>query len=345
MEYKECPFCKAQISIYSKYCSYCDHMLSESDEGTSHTYEPPTPAPTEMVSPPQSPYQQQGNAFPPQNPYQQQGNAFPPQSPYQQQGNAFPPQSPYQQQQDTAFQQQTISSPIKEEFSSISSAYSPSESDFDLGLDDFHIADNYREAQKLSSLKKTSGPRIEGYLHRDLRAFIGKKANTYLRKFEKIDSHKMSFNWCAFLFSGYWLAYRKMLAASTIFWIIYFSFVIGYTTLLQYLMDIHQLTLSSAMGMSVMRYSFLILQTILMGFLGDRIYWRHTKKSLNRFHCQNNSEIHSEKNVSYIKDDGGTSKSFAFLAIIICIGINILLSVLFNETTMQLKKYVYQLLG
>lgn len=47
-----------------------------------------------------------------------------------------------------------------------------------------------------------------------LRMFIGRNAEKYLKKWSKIDSarpmSKFGWNWPAFLFNVYWLAYRKM---------------------------------------------------------------------------------------------------------------------------------------
>lgn len=51
----------------------------------------------------------------------------------------------------------------------------------------------------------------------DAAAFIRKNSQTYLRKFFTVKSGKRTFNFCAFLFGGYWFIYRKMYKLGIIF--------------------------------------------------------------------------------------------------------------------------------
>jgi len=46
----------------------------------------------------------------------------------------------------------------------------------------------------------------------DLERFISKNTDYYMRKFEEINitKNKISWNWPAFLFTGWWMLYRKM---------------------------------------------------------------------------------------------------------------------------------------
>src|SRR5262245_25293633 len=62
----------------------------------------------------------------------------------------------------------------------------------------------------------TSGDALE----QELRAFVGPRADVYLRKWAPLlyGSGQAGFNWPAFLLAGIWLPYRKMYAVSLIFY-------------------------------------------------------------------------------------------------------------------------------
>lgn len=57
----------------------------------------------------------------------------------------------------------------------------------------------------------------EGVSTADASAYIKKKSTNYLRKFFTEKQGKRTFNFCAFLFGGYWFIYRKMYKLGAIF--------------------------------------------------------------------------------------------------------------------------------
>ena len=74
-----------------------------------------------------------------------------------------------------------------------------------------------------------SEPTDEDSERRQLRAFVGSKAQYYLDKWTPLLrslSGNAGFNWAAFLLSGLWLPYRKMYKATLIFYAIIILWVV-----------------------------------------------------------------------------------------------------------------------
>ncbi|UYZ21749.1 DUF2628 domain-containing protein [Mesobacillus jeotgali] len=111
------------------------------------------------------------------------------------------------------------------------------------------------------------------------RAFIGKKADVYFRKWGLTDEHadlsaepvkRISWNWAAALFSGAWLGYRKMYKEAIIYLLIL-------------------MTVSSLLGVA---NEFTILDIgvfVILGFLGNRLYFHKVKREVNKVEPDDNA--------------------------------------------------------
>ncbi len=127
------------------------------------------------------------------------------------------------------------------------------------------------------------------------RAFIGKKADVYFRKWGVTDGHadlpaepvkRISWNWAASLFSGAWLGYRKMYKEAIIYLVVL-------------------MTVSSLLGVT---NEFTILDVgvfVIMGFLGNNLYFNKVKREVRK--------VASEDNVlEKLSAKGGTTWLGAF---------------------------------
>lgn len=111
------------------------------------------------------------------------------------------------------------------------------------------------------------------------RVFIGKKADVYFRKWGLTDEHadlpaepvkRISWNWAAALFSGAWLGYRKMYKEAIIYLLVL-------------------MTVSSLLGVA---NEFTILDVgvfVIMGFLGNRLYFHKVKREVSKLGSDANS--------------------------------------------------------
>ncbi|MBT2641713.1 DUF2628 domain-containing protein [Bacillus sp. ISL-41] len=112
-----------------------------------------------------------------------------------------------------------------------------------------------------------------------VRAFIGKKADVYFKKWGytggSVDlsaqpGKKFSWNWAAALFSGAWLGYRKMYKEAIIYLLVL-------------------LTVSSLLGV-VNEFTVLDVGVfVLMGFLGNRLYFNKVKREVSKVGSDNNA--------------------------------------------------------
>ena len=112
--------------------------------------------------------------------------------------------------------------------------------------------------------------------------FVGSNGLYYSNAFQKIrmGNKKTSWNWCAFLFTAYWFAYRKMYgwAAGVILTNTVLIFIGGFASL------------------------FLIASFVLIGIFANYLYLQHIETALQQ--CQNLQEPFKTQE---IKKKGGTS--------------------------------------
>ena len=116
--------------------------------------------------------------------------------------------------------------------------------------------------------------------------------NYYRARYEEIASgKKYSFNWCAFLFNGFWLLYRKMYVYG-IAWLIFLClYIAGVESV-----TMHVMGMTSSAGLKILfRIIFCIIQFIpgiFLGFIGNWLYVQQIHKKIDQgYHLSNARNI------------------------------------------------------
>lgn len=139
-------------------------------------------------------------------------------------------------------------------------------------------------------------------MKKKLEIFIGKNADYYLKRFEKFEKgSSISWNWSAFGFGIFWMAYRKMYLFT--FLAILLTFILNY--------------IESSVNFSPL-FSLLLSLWLWLGFgmFGNYLYYIHAKNKV----AQITLEFPDEKEQQYILEkEGGTSWSSVFFFILIFI--------------------------
>lgn len=119
----------------------------------------------------------------------------------------------------------------------------------------------------------TAESTIMGMSEGELSLFIGKNEDTYLQKWRE-DS---SWNWAAFIFDFYWFLYRRMYRYFFIYLaVVYFSiYLIG--TMVSNMSN----SLVAPIIIGIVIYSIF---KVLVATMGNQLYWRHTKRKIDRVH-------------------------------------------------------------
>lgn len=114
-------------------------------------------------------------------------------------------------------------------------------------------------------------------------------ADDYYRKvYEKIASgQKLSWNWCAFLFSVSWCLYRKMYAYGILLFVFQYVYVTGVESI-----TIHVMGATSSAGLKILfRIIFCLIQhipDIFLGFIGNWLYVQQIHKKIDQgYHLSN----------------------------------------------------------
>jgi hypothetical protein len=110
----------------------------------------------------------------------------------------------------------------------------------------------------------------------EIRAFVGKKANYYLRKWPwslEYDGRAKGFNWAAFLLSGLWLPYRKMYRTTLIF----FAIIMGMTVVEEIVFAAGLVSESAA---TVYDRVTGLITPIVCGIFGNAWYLAHAKREI-----------------------------------------------------------------
>jgi hypothetical protein len=159
----------------------------------------------------------------------------------------------------------------------------------------------------------------------DLRAFVGRKAEYYLRKWSpRLFTTKGStgFNWAAFFLSAFWFPYRKMFQATFIFYGILIVISVAEDVLFLGLLQLDDIP---------RRWSTLTNITIAIacGMLGNRVYLYHAMRVIGDVRA---IEPRDEVARETIARRGGTSllASFGYflLFIVTALGVVILTEIL-----------------
>lgn len=152
--------------------------------------------------------------------------------------------------------------------------------------------------------------RIDGYLVSDIECCVGKNKNFYINRFRDISQGRKTFNFASAFLSTYWLSYRLMIWEALIL-IVINSFI--EILLLLYLLENIGYNRSLFFA-ELLCYLFIgAIYTVILGYLGDRLYWSHVKRKLNSCDCKN-KEKNPETQLQLARI-GGTG----IVTIILCI--------------------------
>lgn len=200
-------------------------------------------------------------------------------------------------------------------------------------------------AQQAQNPLNAFPPEIEnGIPTQDAAVVIKKNALTYLRKFFQIKSGKRTFNFCAFLFSGYWFIYRKMyklgaiILAITLALSIIPTFIPQYNKLTDEITTIEEeYTNSTAddpmaslnemygkMGEAIKKYPVGVAAvaviyatdiaiSIYCGLIADKKYKQHIEEKVREINSSADSVNNEEFRRLRLFNEGGTTFGYAVL--------------------------------
>lgn len=170
--------------------------------------------------------------------------------------------------------------------------------------------------------------RIDGYLLDDIAAFTNLNYPSYIRKFQKVAAGKISFNWAAAFFATRWLAYRGMFKTALLLSMALntFSGVVSY--IIQMTFQALGTPMSDAVFEQLMLFSFVLSIGVglVVGLLGDSIYWKHTKKFLDYHNCKDREPVSNPTITRALRQSGGGKITYAAVLIIFDFTFNQLLA-------------------
>ena len=167
---------------------------------------------------------------------------------------------------------------------------------------DFDPMENpYRSSATLEPMADDSPEVLES----ELRAFVGTRSDYYLRKWApRLEDPKgeVGMNWVAFFLPAFWLGYRKMYAAT----FIYFGAILS-LTLLQELVFVGILGLpavSPGVGLIVN-----LATAVVCGLCGNAWYLSHARRAIAAARAQG---LQDEHLMVHLARRGGTSLGASF---------------------------------
>lgn len=139
----------------------------------------------------------------------------------------------------------------------------------------------------------------------ELRAFVGPKADYYLRKWAarlEDPSGEVGMNWVAFFLPAFWLGYRKMYVAT----LIYFGAVVLLSILEQvvFVVILGGATVPAAVGLIVN-----LMTAVVCGLCGNAWYLSHTRRAIHAAHARG---LEGDHLVYDLSRRGGTSLLASF---------------------------------
>ncbi len=143
-------------------------------------------------------------------------------------------------------------------------------------------------------------PNDAGLKQAEIRAFVGKNAGYYLRKWpSSLEDHgpARGFNWAAFMLSGLWVAYRKMYRAT----LIMFGLILAESVCEEIAVATN--LMSEQASASLSRISGLII-CLICGTLGNAWYLAHTRREIARVRAQ---DLPNDAYLAALARRGGTS--------------------------------------
>lgn len=196
----------------------------------------------------------------------------------------------------------------------------------------------------------------DGVSTADASAFVKKNSQTYLHKFFKAKSGKRTFNFCAFLFGGYWFIYRKMYKLGIIFLALMLALSIVPRLVPQYSRLQNELTEISeeytnmtvnpedpmtavnemyskafdavkkypvGMTVSVISNIAQLAFAIYLGIIADKKYKEYVVNSIKSINSADTVTGNEEFRRMRILSEGGTTFGFAVLAVVAATFINV----------------------
>lgn len=162
---------------------------------------------------------------------------------------------------------------------------------------------------------------------KDLAAVVGNNSIYYLPRFRRlIQTGSGGWNWAAFLFGPYWLLYRKNYFLGIIYFLVQtvYNLASGYVlasvnqanTVEDMMIAIEKLLQDDVAKWMVLLiflvYAILLMSRILLGILGNRLYFRDCEKRIDR--AQDNDD---ELSAAELSVKGGVSMTAAVIAYLI----------------------------
>ena len=153
------------------------------------------------------------------------------------------------------------------------------------------------------------------YTDSELSLFLEKNQPYYIEEFKVMEktADKKSWNWCAFLFTSYWMFYRKMYVEGIIY-------IVGNTIL----------SLIPFIG-----WILSLAAWVCVGLFGNAFYYEHIKKKFVEISCSDNS-----MREMLIQKKGGTNIILPIVLLIISIVIGLICGI-FVTTLSVLSTYNY----
>ena len=156
---------------------------------------------------------------------------------------------------------------------------------------------------------------MENLNEKEVRAFVGKEADYYLKKWQPIlegRSRWAGFNWAAFFLTYLWLADRKMFKGAFIFYgiILIVSFLKSYYTFAFLGKP------EPPVALDILEGLVFLPAAIICGTFGNIWYLSRTRKGINKIRTQG---LQDEAYFQSLSKSGGTSpgKSLGFLILFI----------------------------
>jgi hypothetical protein len=159
---------------------------------------------------------------------------------------------------------------------------------------------------------------MENATEQEIALFVGRNADKYLSKWqETLEDNTKSprFNWAAFFFSGFWLAYRKMYKA---------TFILFGIILVESILE--EIIFVGILGHqdtpAILTRIISIIVSAICGVLGNKWYLSHTLKAISTIKSQGLSETEYSQALT---KTGGTNLLAAFgitilfIAVLFCI--------------------------
>ncbi|WP_457640580.1 DUF2628 domain-containing protein [Persephonella sp.] len=132
---------------------------------------------------------------------------------------------------------------------------------------------------------------MENITKEEMEAFIGKKAEYYLNKFEKFEKgNAVSWNWAAFFFGVLWMFYRKMY----LYGLIAFFLIM----IINIFLEVAKINPVISIGISLWLW-------IGFGMFGNYIYYIFVKNNISKLKAQYPDK---EKLIEVLKKKGGVNK-------------------------------------